>query len=148
MGSVGWWKENFYPDYPDYILLENTFIANDCLSSSQDKLIWVWFFIFSSTRKVERGDESTRSLFRRQDLDRLKTTCSALQVGLGGNSLGVILDESLSIINNQYMGGMVPCFLTSDNVRWDINWYPTGRCRRICECPQILTDSVCFLNLL
>lgn len=79
---------------------------------------------------------------------RLKTTCSALQVGLGGNSLGVILDESLSIINNQYMGGMVPCFLTSDNVRWDINWYPTGRCRRICECPKILTDSVCFLNLL
>lgn len=78
---------------------------------------------------------------------RLKTTCSALQVGHGGNSLGVILDESLSIINNQYMGGMVPCFLTSDNVRWDINWYPTGRCRRICECPQILTDSVCFLNL-
>lgn len=78
---------------------------------------------------------------------RLKTTCSALQVGLGGNSLGVILDKSLSIINNQYMGGMVPCFLTSDNVRWDINWYPTGRCRRICECPQILTDSVCFLNL-
>lgn len=78
---------------------------------------------------------------------RLKTTCSALQVGLGGNSLGVILDESLSIINNQYTGGMVPCFLTSDNVRWDINWYPTGRCRRICECPQILTDSVCFLNL-
>lgn len=79
---------------------------------------------------------------------RLKTTCSALQVGLGGNSLGVILDESLSIINNQYMGGMVPCFLTSDNVHWDINWYPTGRCRRICECPKILTDSVCFLNLL
>lgn len=42
---------------------------------------------------------------------RLKTTCSALQVGLGGNSLGVILDESLSIINNQYMGAWCHVFL-------------------------------------
>lgn len=27
-------KGKFYPDYNDYILQENTFIANDCLSSS------------------------------------------------------------------------------------------------------------------
>lgn len=105
-----------------------------------------FFFIFVYPKSRTRWREYT-VIVSSTGL-RLKTTCSALQVGLGGNSLGVILDESLSIINNQYMGGMVPCFLTSDNVRWDINWYPTGRCRRICECPKILTDSVCFLNLL
>lgn len=112
------------------------------------KINWSWFdffYIFVYPKSRTRWREYT-VIVSSTGL-RLKTTCSALQVGLGGNSLGVILDESLSIINNQYMGGMVPCFLTSDNVRWDINWYPTGRCCPLCECPQILTDSVCFLNL-